>query len=555
MGIVFFLLLVGPLIFFHELGHYLAAKRFDVKVERFAIGFGPPVLAFHRGETEWSIRAFPLGGYVYMLGIAPEDEVEDADKGRALTDKPIWQRMIIHLAGPVMNLLIPIPIFIAILMGVDARAPASVGMVEVGSPAEEAGLLPGDEIIAVDGHDVRFFDQLQRRVKRADGAVDVTVMRGDEELTVSMTPETVRVRDSVLGLRVVDVARLGIYLREYDPIIHVDPGTPAYAAGLRTFDEVVAMDGEPIDAWSDLVLGLRGHEGTVELSVLRPTPTDDEFGSLFVERPVVVEVNLDGGGIDEIGVQSGILTVFSVQPGSPAETAGVQRGDRVLTLDGERYTSLSQVLERLYTEAIDMDEDHSGFELVVDRDGEEVALSITPITMEVVAEFNTERDATFIGMEPRRSYHDPEMRKMTFVERISYAVGRGIRDTISMILAIVLGVWFMITGAVDTSSLGGPMLIGDMAARAGRAGFEPFMNMMGIISINLGILNLLPIPGLDGGHLMLASMEGVKRGPLSYRTRLIANYVGVAFLVLIMIFVFKNDIERYWGGFANWLNS
>lgn len=545
MGLFFFLLLIGPLIFFHELGHFAAARAFGVKCERFAVGFGPPVLTWKPGETEYSIRALPLGGYVQMLGMFPDEEIEEEDIGRAIFDKPKWQRMIVYLAGPVMNLLIPIPIFFLVLLASAERTAPVVGMVAADSPAAAAGLMPGDEIVAVDGQPIRFFDQLTATIRhRADEPIALTLQRGDERLTTTVTPESVRLRDDFVGLRVVEHGRIGIMAARYAPIIHVSPDSAAHAAGLRTFDRITHLDGEPVHAWIELERLLQDRSEPSRVVILRPEASVGEPAMLFPLAPM--SLTLPPG---PTGLRSAEGTVLAVIPGSPAAEAGFLPGDRILSLDGRTYSSLLQVLERLYA---DPDQPH---EIVLERGTETLVLDLVPLTRTVVAEFRQERSHTFIGLRGWIDHEPPSVRPMTTAERLWYALSRAFLETFGFIGAMILGVWYLVVGTIDTSALGGPILIADLASQAGHAGWEPFLRMMAIISVNLGIINLLPLPGLDGGHLMILTVEAIKRGPLSNRARQILNFIGIVTIVLLMLFAFKNDIERYWVDVRNWLNS
>ncbi|TVR03115.1 MAG: RIP metalloprotease RseP [Deltaproteobacteria bacterium] len=549
MGILFFLLLIGPLIFFHELGHFAAARVFGVKCEQFAIGFGPAVARWRPGETEYSLRALPLGGYVQMLGMFPEEEIDSADEGRALHDKPKWQRMIIYLAGPVMNLLIPIPIFFLVLFAAAERTASVAGVVAPDSPAAAAGLMDGDEIVAVDGSPVRFFDQLTARIRHRPGEeISLTVLRDGDELELTLVPESVLVRDSFVGLRVVETGRIGIMAARFAPIIDVVPEGPADAAGLLTFDRIERVDGEPVASWHELRSLLEASRGMeVTLDVLRTGRGPEQLGRLYLLEPVSLALQADE--VTALGIRSAEATVFEVLPGSPAADAGLMYGDRVVGIDGRTHESLLPVLERLHAEP---DRSHL---LDIERNGERITVSFTPSVRTVTAEFRQEREHTFIGFRGRLDYEAPELRPMTLGQRLWYAFSRSFAETFGFIGAMILGVWYLIVGTIDTSALGGPILIADLASQAGHAGWEPFLRMMAIISVNLGIINLLPLPGLDGGHLMILTVESIKRGPISNRTRQILNFVGIVTIVLLMLFAFKNDIERYWIDVRNWLNS
>jgi len=183
MTFVYFILFIGPLIFVHELGHFLFAKLFDVKVLKFSLGFGPRAVGFHKGETEYVVAWFPLGGYVKMLGEDPNDEIKPDDQGRAFNQKPLWQRYIIVLAGPAFNLIFPIIIYFFFFAGQDSLAPAVVGRVIIGRPAAEAELRPGDRILAIDGTEVRYWDTMKDLIAdRAGEPIRFTIERAAHTL-------------------------------------------------------------------------------------------------------------------------------------------------------------------------------------------------------------------------------------------------------------------------------------------------------------------------------------------------------------------------------------
>ena len=547
--ILHFTLLIGPLVFLHELGHLLMARRFGVRCHEFAIGFGPRIASWRPGETEYSFRLLPLGGYVRMLGAVDGEHIAEGDRGRALTDKPIWQRFLIYLAGPAMNLLIPIPVFALFTFLGPGDLPATVGTVEPGMAAAEAGLQPGDRITAVDGRSIRSFDQLQRRIaRRAGQPVEVEVLRGEETLSLTVTPAASVQRDRLLPMRTVERGMIGVHMAGYGPVAHVrGPNTDAWQAGFRTFDMVRLIDGDPVDSWAQVVERLQV-PGNHTVTVLRGQPLSDAFGDVRLRIPVRFE--FESTGSPELqGLVDARQTLHSVQPGSPAAAAGLAPGDRVLALDGRPISDLSWAINQLsLTPGVTR-------ELHVERAGEPLVVSVTPEERTVVAEFRTQRSEVFVGMVARSSYTYPDPERRGTFSRMAHSVASGFRDTASLILALLYGVVFLFTGQLDSASMGGPLMIADAASQAARAGWDRFVGMMALISINLGVLNLLPIPGLDGGQLAVLTLEGVKRGPLSMRTRQIIQYIGVAMILLLMVFVFKNDIERYWSGIANWLNS
>jgi regulator of sigma E protease len=540
--------MIGPLVFFHELGHYLAAKAFGVKCERFAVGMGPRVASFRHGETEFSIRALPLGGYVTMLGAMQDEAVDVEDAGRALTDKPIWQRMIVYLAGPVMNLLLAVPIFWVFFMGQAFEQGPEVGMVLDGTPAAEAGFLPGDRVVSIDGDEIKYFADIRRAASSSPGEeLEFEVVRGDEIVALSVTPEAVLVAAGIVPGRTKERGQLGIVWSRYPSYIHVGPESAAEAAGLRTFDHVIAVNGEPVSAWIDLRDQLASLD-SISLTVRRLEPTGDDFAMLGLFS--VLEVALPSGSAQTLGLAPAQATIFAVEPGTPAAAIGLLAGDRVIEVDGRPVTSLSIATQMIRGEP---DTSH---DMVVERSGEELEFSLTPAIVEVVGEMRAAIDVTYVGIIPLPALAvDHQLVHVGIGERVFRSLGQAVSQTIEYIFGFFLGVLFLIIGAVDSSNLGGPLMIADVANRAGADGILTFVRFMGVISINLGIVNLLPVPGLDGGHLTLLTIEGIKREPLSFRARQISSYVGVVCLVLLMLFAFKNDVERYWADIAMWLNS
>ncbi|HUT78738.1 MAG TPA: site-2 protease family protein, partial [Polyangia bacterium] len=269
--ILFFILLIGVLVFVHEGGHFLMAKLFGVKVHVFSLGFGPKLLGFRKGETLYKISAVPFGGYVKMLGEDdPAEERDPADAGRGFHEKPKWQRALILIGGPAMNLVFPLFLHFGVGLTETRVDPPEVGWVLPGSPAEQAGLRPGDRIVGVDGATVRTFDEMRQRVAPHPGVpLDLRIERGGATFETAITPAAARVTVLLDVQRT--IGRLGVAQRYLPPVIGItDRDGPAARAGLETFDRVAAMDGVPLRRWVDLERALAGAAGrTVRLTVER----------------------------------------------------------------------------------------------------------------------------------------------------------------------------------------------------------------------------------------------------------------------------------------------
>jgi regulator of sigma E protease len=350
-SLISFTVALGALVFVHELGHFLVAKRVGVRVQRFSIGFGPVIFSWRRGETEYAISAIPMGGYVKMLGEDDEDEAGvAAEPERAFSTQPVWKRACIVGAGPLMNFIFAFVVY-ALLFG-------SIGVE-----------LPSDQ-------------------------------------------------PKVGG---------------------VSAGMPAEQAGLRAGDRVITIDGTPVATWTEL---------------------------------------------------------SSLVQASKGRTLNV----------------------------------------VVERDGAQVPLQVTPAMHGGKTMFGEETESVYrIGIEASH-----EVSKVSPWE----AIGVAAQQTWTASYVVLKGLGLMIQGRVPLSELGGPIAIARAAGQQAQEGASRFLSMLAFLSVNLGVLNLLPIPALDGGHLAFFGLEGLMRRPLRQRHREIAQQVGVLLLITLMVFVFYNDIHR-----------
>lgn len=356
-SLVVAILILGFLIVFHEFGHFIVAKRVGVGVLKFSVGFGPKLVGIQVGRTEYVISAIPLGGFVKMIGEDPEEEVSEADRELSFTEKSLWRRTAIVLAGPIANLLLAFLAFVSVFLifgSSEPRDEAIVGGVSADMPAAAAGLQAGDLIVAVDGTPIPGWDALAERIRASDGkALEFTVERGGETKNFTIQPQA--------------------------------------------------------------------------------APRHNEFG---------------------------------------------------------------EVLETSY----------------------------------------------FIGIE-----RELEPRSVGVFE----AVQLGGLQTVWWIRTLVLSVFKMIGGSIPADQIGGPIMIVQAAGEQAQRGLEDLLYFMAIVSVNLGILNLLPIPILDGGHLFFFAIEGILRRPMAIRHREIAQQIGLLVIVTLMVFAFYNDIRRnlesWWG--------
>jgi regulator of sigma E protease len=541
VDLVYFILLVSVLVFVHELGHFALAKTFGVKVLTFSLGFGPKLVRIHGRETEYCIGILPFGGFVNMLeeskgttAIPPED------RPRTFEAQALWKRVAIVLAGPTMNVAFPVALYTSVFFGDRELSGPDVGVVLPGHPAD-GKLAPGDHILAVDGKKVATFTDVQQLVaKRANVPVHFAIDRDGKPLDVVVVPADY-VEAHELGT-FEHVGRIGIEPRFAEPVIGVPrTDSPAYHAGLRTFDRITTVNGRHVDRMIDLVDALAaGHGDTLILAYLRPVPIPEATGGLcdmaLLDPQVATLTPLARGttGKDDsiavraadvlarTGIESSEMYAELVPEGASEWKAGLRAGDRITALDGAAETNW-QVLTT---------------DLVRDPN----ALHKLEWTRE-----GTGMGGTFrFGF--RSSHWAPSAPEHLVANpsRFTYALSHGFEETGRVIKIVALGMLRIFQGRVSLAeSVSGPVTLYDIAGQAGAQGTTTFVSVMAVVSINLGLINLLPIPVLDGGHLAFFVVEAVRRRAVARRTREIASLIGVTMLVVLMAIAFTNDIQQH----------
>ncbi|MEZ7978776.1 MAG: RIP metalloprotease RseP [Myxococcota bacterium] len=574
--------MLGILIVVHELGHFLVAKACGVRVLKFSIGFGAPIgfgkfrTRWEKNGTEYVIGWIPLGGFVRMLGEPmPGDEEfmepvpEDARDDEFLERKPVWQKLAVVFAGPAMNLFLPVVCLIGILWnGVD-RFDAVVGMVESGSPAAMSGLRPGDRILSVDGSAVSFFEEVIEPVsdREPGGSVLLGVDREGERFDVEVSVAAQMIRNAYGTFE--EVGWIGIGNERLEARLGLpDRESAAWEAGLRSGDRVVSVGGTEVEGWEAFreahaeaaASGRGAGDATVVWQIARDTervdtaaPATGELENAIDEELIeTFEVVLPARrNLASIGVVPATILVAEVSADRPASIAGLRRGDLVLAVDGAAVGSFRSFVSRVQTSA--------GRELVLTyaRDGLTQTTRLAAREEVVAGRYDIEgmEERIYqIGLAPWRTWLG------------GATVPQQIRNPVESIPQAFVMTWDMtgryleglsrvFTGDVGADKLSGPIGIARIARKSLDRGFEEYLWMMMLISINLGILNLLPIPILDGGQALIYSIEGIKRSPLSMRSREMASSFGFAVLMLLMGRAFWNDLTPFWAKFVNWLSA
>jgi regulator of sigma E protease len=547
--------MLGPLVLVHEFGHFIVARMCGVRVLKFSIGFGPTVgfgrwrLAWTRHGTEYVIAWFPIGGFVKMLGEINDDdqpvEVPDALPGETLRAKPLWQKLAILFAGPAMNLLLPVVVF-AVLLAVGLPRPEPViGLVEPGSPAARAGLQPGDRILDLDGKPIQWWDTVEEDLRTRPGqAVQVRFERAGQVETTKLDLAERSGLNEFGGVHEIGWSGFGhARLRAVLGIPQAD--AVAVKAGLRSGDRVTAVAGQAVEDWEQLARQYAGagSGGKVALTI--------ERGPLDAPQTQTVEVPALGS-LEALGVVPANVLVSRVSPDSPAEKAGLAPGDLLLTVDDAPIGSFASFAELVRSSG------GRTLRLTYARDGETRSVAIAPAMLEADNGLGIPEPRYLIGIEAAGATLPGVMGKDVEHNPLR-SIPRAVDMTWDVTKTFLAGLGKLLTGEVSHKQLSGPIGIAEIAHKAIERGWEAYLSMLVLISINLGVLNLLPIPVLDGGQALLFTIEGIKRSPVSLRTREIVQQLGVTVLVMLMGLAFWNDLSRHltrhWSTLVEWLRS
>ena len=544
MDLLYFALLCSVLIFVHELGHFVFAKVFGVKVLTFSIGFGPKVLRIRGRETEYCLGLLPLGGFVKMLEENRQEAILPEDKKRTFEAQALYKRIIIVLAGPAMNVLFPILLYFAVFVGTTRSLPAMVGTVLPGHPAE-GKLLEVDRILEIDGERVATFAEVHRIVQKSPNReLKLKVFRDNTYVDVAIVPEEKELKKP-LGI-VDSVGEIGIKPSRPAAVIGVGrTDSPAYRAGLRTFDLVTEVRGRPVKTFEDLDGVLRDNRGeTVPVTYLRPVRFSNALGTLAdmaVYESGVAALTPDAGHGDLLsrtGMEPADLYVMDVPEGSAPARADLKPGDRITEVDRVEVRTWSMFMDKLF-EAPEKPHKVSWL-----RGGQPKSGTIQLRREDWIDEYGEHRPRFLLRASNWAPVvPEPLVDNPSFLE---HAFLNAVEETYDVVRLIVVGIARLIEGRVSLSTLGGPITIYDVVGEEAQKGVSYFVWAMGVISINLGLINLLPIPILDGGHLVFFAFEAVLRRPLPLRVREIASLAGLVVLLCFMGIAFKNDVERRW---------
>jgi regulator of sigma E protease len=543
-----FFILLGILIFVHELGHFLVAKFYGVRVEIFSLGFGKRIFSYQKGDTAYCLSIIPLGGYVKMFGDDPNANIPEDQRHYSFLHKPLYQRFAVVLAGPLMNLFFAVFIFCFIIAFGEEVAGPKIGDVAESSAAYTDGLRSGDKILNINGEDTVTWMDIQTKLESAGGhVVHLLVERLGEAHPLPLEVPVVYGENENIFSSNRQVGQIpGLTQESRSTLVGIsDVKSPAALAGINSLDLIVAINGKKVTFWRDL-------QGTL-LERLTPETKTVSVSVRDVEKPDKPEnvrtlaVNVREGwnaqtNLPEwFGLEPAELFIYQVKKDSPADHAGMLPKDKVLRVAGASITSWNDVLTRVKS----FDPASAGLEFTVLRAGEEKTFTVKPEMTTLMSPKGQEEHRFTIGIVSGYSPvgADPVFYRITNPIKI---VQHGVSETIYWTDFVVMSMLRLIQGEVSAKNIGGVISIGRVASHSFAVGLSTFLRMMGLISINLFLLNLLPIPILDGGHLVFYTIEGLRGTPLSMRKMEIAQQVGLMLLMMLMAFAFFNDISNLW---------
>jgi len=537
------IVLLGILIFVHELGHFSVAKYFGVRVEVFSLGFGRKILRKKWGDTEYCVSAIPFGGYVKMYGDDPTAVVPENQRRYSFSHKPVGPRIAVVLAGPLMNAFFALLVFSVIAgVGEEALSP-QVGDVTPTSQAYKIGFRPGDKITKINGQEIQRWDEFKQALENKNGQiVHVDLLREGKPLSLEFTTPSVPNKNVLNDAKEIGDVEGLTYLSRAPVVGMASPQSPAAKAGIKSFDLIESLDGKKVSTWNEAERLLRtvGPHTVVRVEASR-------FKE--INRPDSEKSNLTFNVLSDnkgsLGLESSELYLAKIVDGSPAQLAGLEVGDRVLKLNGQAVNSWEQVIRavqgyRPENEPIKIEFMHAGFVREV---------NVIPRLMNQASATGEEMKNFALGVITGLAFAPPD----TFTARetsFGKIIKRGFTETVTWTVLTAKSFSKLIQRKVSAKSIGGPLMIGKLASDTWKIGLSAFLKIMGIISINLFLLNLLPIPVLDGGHLLFFTIELFKGSPLSFRKLEIMQQMGMVLLLALMVFAVFNDISRFF--FSTW---
>ena len=593
-GVILAILALGFLIFIHELGHFLAAKRCGIRVDKFSIGFGPKLIGFKRGETEYCLSLLPFGGFVKMPGENPDERTGAPGE---FSSAPVEHRIFVAIAGPAMNIVFGIIAFSLVYMIVGdfirkSTQTSQIGLVADDSPAKIAGIRPGDKIIAIDGKKIRTWEDLNTKIlTHPEKELQVEIIRDGQKQKLYVTPELVN--EKGIGA----IGQIRVSSRQEVLVHRVADDSSAAKAGIQPGDFIETINGEPIyhvphfgyRIWQTSDWVEKAHQqfyrkikyaqdNEISVGIRRPMvhllSTDEQIKGVTKRKSLetqILSLLLDIGHLSLNQIERQIdherprlLRALSslqkqklvelkdkflvlnlpvhweitaiVQKEGEAANAGLQSGDQIMGVNGESvenfdlYPKLNELAQANPDQAI---------QIKLRRDGEELAALLTP-------EVGDENVLNLGGLHWQESLSGLTLTEPEEIKKYNIITGwgRGLAESWSIVSKIGSTLNGLITRDISPRYLAGPIGIVHLTKRVAEASYLLFLKFVGFISINLAIINLLPIPIADGGQVLFFILEKLRGKPMSTRKQLIIQQVSIVLIIGLFLYITWYDILR-----------
>ncbi len=545
-----FVLLLGPLVFVHEFGHYLFAKIFNVRVDVFSMGFGPKIFKKQWGETEYCLSIVPLGGYVKLFGQDPNEPIPPELKERALNNQEAWKRFLVFIGGPLFNFLFAIFVFALMMLIGEQHLTSTIGRVVPGTQAEVAGFRSGDVVTAVNRAVVTRYDEVYNAIAESPNKeINFRVRRDGRLHEVKALPRPTK------GMNIYgEVKEMGEIeglspLGRHTVIGISDVNSAAAKQGLKTGDEILTINGKLVRSFEEieakvnqlvqsgakeLVFGVVAHEAGFW--------SPEKLPSAQTEK--TVDYKFPAKKLNELGIHSSELFVSSVIKGSPAEIAGVAAGDRLVSIEGKTLHSFSELRTRLQEFGESKSADLTlAIERIVDGKTLRFQKSLTPSVSESKDAAGKETKQYLIGVYPLYIQAEPDFVVERVLNPLTLTAQAWLR-ALDLSGKTVVSLKKLFFREVSVGTLGGPIMIGKLAGDSMSRGISQFLKAMALISISLAIFNMLPVPILDGGHIFLLGVEVIRGKPISMKQTEFVQQIGLSLIVLLLVVVLFNDFTK-----------
>lgn len=567
------LILLAVLIVVHELGHFIVAKLMGVRVLAFSVGFGPRIFGFKKGETDYRLSAIPLGGYVSMYGEQFTEEIPEEEKKFSFLHQPVWKKSLIAVAGPLFNFILPVVLFFFVFWGTEKIYEPVIGTVISEQIGEKAGLKSGDRIVAINQVPTESFAQVVEAIsKNPEQEVQLMVehIGGKNEL-IKITPSAEADPNPLKKGN--KVGRIGVLPLVTTAAVRISPNSTAAAAGLQNFDQIVSFNGKKISRAEDLMAAIKSYPNedwhleikrmsadkkltdlnivlkneahalsTQEAVLDRYAVNNDELVSKTIMQQIEqTRILLKQAALNSQahrGITLADTTIEKVKEETPAAALGLQKGDQIISVNGKKIDGIYSLQK---------------------------AFEAHPDDIQVMGVQTGKADAVLIfrlaAVKSSKNMDEPGQKEVGYELFMPFAEGpfferhvgpvaaftKSINKTGELIVMTLQSLWMLVSMQVSASQIGGPIAIFGVAGQAAEAGAAMYIFVMSLISVNLGLLNLLPIPVLDGGHLLMFGIEAVQRKPISIKTRTLVTQIGFFLLLALMAVAIFNDLSRVLG--------